>query len=318
MSVSKSIYLLLYTPIFAVAFMQNSPSSSSPSIGDQIQLWQNKYNERSITSIIDFSTTGRISLFLNDQEEDVLSEGSKTDQNDEDHYLNSTFLSNLNFNNDNINNLMGNGDLQQNSATFLRHSGLLISGIALVNSPLTNPLQLDLQSQKVTSPNVILSSSRGSTTTGYENNDNVSPNPYNIRNANQYIVNAAVGEGSLPEGALQFSKFMKLKNGWEKLGESLNSRAESNDIQKEEWSNTQLYLRNMYQLGDDMKVMSKGMDKEKKKEAATLIDQYQKLLIKADKPANDKNLEGFMVVHNDVSRLLNTFLELNSDVPDEL
>ena len=326
------IYFLLCTPLLITvhAFMQSNPAASS-FYRDQIQSWQNKYNERSITSIIDFSTNGRISLFLNDINPDEESDriNGKQDQqmglSDDDQYLNSTFLSNLNLNLNSMGNMQNEQQQQQQQNTFLRHGSLLISGIALMNSPLgnINPLQLDLQSQKITSPNVILTTTRATsssgTGTGYETiTKDFSPNPYNIRISNQYIVNAAVGEGSLPEGALQFSKFMKLKSGWEKLGESLNSRAGTNDIQKEEWSNTQLYLRNMYQLGDDMKVMSKSLDKDKKKEAATLIDQYQKLLVKADKPANEKNLEGFMVVHNDVSKLLNAFIDLKSDVPDEL
>ena len=287
--------------------MQNNPSSFYHR--DQIQSWHNKYNERSITSIIDFPSSGRISLFLNDHNEEESIEQYKEDENEEDLYRNSTFFSNLNIK------TTDNNEQEMTAATFLRHGGLLLSGIALVNSPLVNPLQLDIQSQMITSPNVVLTTSRANT--GYENKF-ISSNPYTIQNSNQYIANAAVGEGSLPEGALQFSKFMKLKSGWDKLGESLSSRAGTNEIEKEEWSNTQLYLRNMYQLGDDMKVLSKGMDKDKKKEAATLIDQYQKLLIKADKPANEKNLEGFMAVHNDVSKLLNIFLNLKSDVPDEL
>lgn len=309
-SMVRYFFFFIFSSVFTFAFIQQPLFSK-----DQILLWQNKYNERTITSTVDLYMGGKIPLFL--QHESSNESRPKADEQEmnnqqkgeDNQYKNSTFISSFQF----------------VPSHALRQGGLMISGVAMATTPFFNPFQLDYQTEKITSPNVVVTSQDQN---GLMDNDGYvvygkhakfsNFNSYNILNNNQYVANAAVGEGGLPEGALQFSKFMKLKSGWEKLGSNLSSRGESNPIEKDEWANTQLYLRNMFQLGDDMKIMSKGLDKIKKKEAVTLIDQYQKLIVKADKPANEKDIKSFMIVHKDITNLLNNFLELNSDVPDEL
>ena len=60
---------------------------------------------------------------------------------------------------------------------------------------------------------------------------------------------------ALPEGARQFNEFQGLKGEWTRFGERLKKQ----DIDDKEWEGVPLLLRRVYDAGDDMLYMAKGI-----------------------------------------------------------
>ena len=60
---------------------------------------------------------------------------------------------------------------------------------------------------------------------------------------------------ALPDGARQFNEFQGLKGEWTRFGE----RLKKTDIDDKEWEGVPLLLRRVYDAGDDMLFMAKGM-----------------------------------------------------------
>ena len=60
---------------------------------------------------------------------------------------------------------------------------------------------------------------------------------------------------ALPDGARQFNEFQGLKGEWTRFGERLKKQ----DIDDKEWEGVPLLLRRVYDAGDDMLFMAKGM-----------------------------------------------------------
>ena len=60
---------------------------------------------------------------------------------------------------------------------------------------------------------------------------------------------------ALPDGARQFNEFQGLKGEWSRFGERLKKQ----DIDDKEWEGVPLLLRRVYDAGDDMLYMAKGI-----------------------------------------------------------
>ena len=60
---------------------------------------------------------------------------------------------------------------------------------------------------------------------------------------------------ALPDGARQFNDFQGLKGEWSRFGERLKKQ----DIDDKEWEGVPLLLRRVYDAGDDMLYMAKGI-----------------------------------------------------------
>ena len=60
---------------------------------------------------------------------------------------------------------------------------------------------------------------------------------------------------ALPDGARQFNDFQGLKGEWTRFGERLKKQ----DIDDKEWEGVPLLLRRVYDAGDDMLYMAKGI-----------------------------------------------------------
>ena len=60
---------------------------------------------------------------------------------------------------------------------------------------------------------------------------------------------------ALPDGARQFDEFQGLKGEWTRFGE----RLKKTDIDDKEWEGVPLLLRRVYDAGDDMLYMAKGI-----------------------------------------------------------
>ena len=92
----------------------------------------------------------------------------------------------------------------------------------------------------------------------------------------------------------------------------------ADQMDKTEWNNVGQFLRKVYSVGDDMKAIASGLDPEKKKAAATLIDDLKKYSKAADAPTGTQNGPEFLAYASKITTLLDNFLDLLSDVPDEL
>lgn len=89
-------------------------------------------------------------------------------------------------------------------------------------------------------------------------------------------------------------------------------------MDKAEWENIGQFLRKVYGVGEDMKAIASGFDAEKKQKAAGLIDDLKKYSKAADAPTGSQNGPEFLSYAKKLSSILDEFLDLLSDVPDEL
>ena len=91
------------------------------------------------------------------------------------------------------------------------------------------------------------------------------------------------------------------------------------EMDETEWKNVGLYLRRVYNVSDDMKQIASGFyDPEKKKRAGELIDSLRKTTKAADSVTDAKNGPEFLAYTGKLDGILEEFLELLRDVPDEL
>lgn len=89
-------------------------------------------------------------------------------------------------------------------------------------------------------------------------------------------------------------------------------------MDKTEWNNVGQFLRKVYAVGDDMKSIASGLDPEKKKAATVLIEDIKKYSKAADAPTGSQNGPEFLAYATKIITILDDFLNLLSDVPDEL
>mmetsp|Transcript_36229 Transcript_36229/g.122678 ORF Transcript_36229/g.122678 Transcript_36229/m.122678 type:complete len:172 (+) Transcript_36229:62-577(+) len=119
---------------------------------------------------------------------------------------------------------------------------------------------------------------------------------------------------ALPDGALQFDRFRKVQAEWNRFG----SRLEKENIDDKEWDGVPQFLRKLYDAGDDMLFMSKAMDASKKEQAKVLATDFKAQVKAVDRPAQAKDRDAVVKTYKSTSGIMQSFLDLASDVPDEL
>lgn len=119
---------------------------------------------------------------------------------------------------------------------------------------------------------------------------------------------------ALPEGAAQFDRFRKVQAEWDRLG----GRLAKEDIGEKEWDGVPSFLRKLYDVGDDMVFMSKALEPKKKDEAKALASDFKAQVKAVDRPAQARDRGAVVAAYKSTSGLMRTFLDLTSDVPDEL
>uniref|UniRef100_A0A7S1B7N1 Uncharacterized protein n=1 Tax=Corethron hystrix TaxID=216773 RepID=A0A7S1B7N1_9STRA len=103
------------------------------------------------------------------------------------------------------------------------------------------------------------------------------------------------------------------------IGLALSDRVTKNEVIDEaEWKSTSLYLRKLYSVGDDMKYIAKTMDTSKRSSGEALAKDFQDLVKLADKPAIDRNYDLFSEKQKKSLVVIDEFLALLQDVPDEI
>jgi hypothetical protein len=129
---------------------------------------------------------------------------------------------------------------------------------------------------------------------------------------------ADVSDGNaLPQGALQFSRVIKVRAQLNSVAKRVADQP--SEIDKAEWDKIDEFLRTVYSAGEDMKVIAKGIyEPAKKTKADEDIKLLQSLVQVAQKPVSNKDSAGFAVVAAKVDDLFGDFLDLLRDIPDEL
>jgi hypothetical protein len=89
-------------------------------------------------------------------------------------------------------------------------------------------------------------------------------------------------------------------------------------MDKTEWNNVGGFLRKVYAVGDDMKSIAGGFDAEKKAKAAALVEDLKKYSKAADAPTGSQDGPQFLAYSKKIVGIFDDFLDLLSDVPDEL
>mmetsp|Transcript_131266 Transcript_131266/g.379738 ORF Transcript_131266/g.379738 Transcript_131266/m.379738 type:complete len:204 (+) Transcript_131266:61-672(+) len=128
---------------------------------------------------------------------------------------------------------------------------------------------------------------------------------------------ADVSDGNaLPGGAAQFGRVIRAKADMITVSKRVSEAA--SEMDKKEWDNVGGFLRKVYGVGEDMKAIANGFDAEKKKKAGALIDDLKKYAKAADAPTGSQNGPEFVAYAKKITGILDEFLDLMSDVPDEL
>lgn len=127
---------------------------------------------------------------------------------------------------------------------------------------------------------------------------------------------SAVEKGAgLPDGAKQFDRFRTVQAEWDRFG----ARLAKADIDAAEWEGVPSFLRRLYDAGDDMVFMSKGFPaKENKAKAEALAKEFRATIRAVDRPAQAKDRDAVLAAYKATAANMATFLELSSDVPEEL
>ena len=121
------------------------------------------------------------------------------------------------------------------------------------------------------------------------------------------------GKG-LPDGAAQFDRFRKVQSEWDRFG----ARLQSTDLDAAEWDGVPSFLRRLYDAGDDMVFLSKPLSAADQATAKDLARDFREAVKGADRPAQNKDRATVLAAYEKTSKMLARFLDLSSDVPDEL
>lgn len=133
-----------------------------------------------------------------------------------------------------------------------------------------------------------------------------------------YPAVAEVSSGtSLPDGAAQFARVLRLKTDLEAVAKRVRSNAD--EIDKKEWESISVFLRKIYSAGDDMKFITKTIpDPTKQKRSAEIVKAVQKLAVAGDLPAQNNDAVNYLIISDKVALLVDEFFALLQDVPDEI
>jgi len=108
-----------------------------------------------------------------------------------------------------------------------------------------------------------------------------------------------------------------LQGDWEKLSSSIKLR--SAEISDEETQNIKRFLKQLANEYSDMELLGNGIpDAKKADEARRISKDFRKAVRQCDDAASDKNFAKIIEIYPQTASLLNDYLSLLQDVPDEL
>eukprot|EP00607_Mallomonas_marina_P008146 CAMPEP_0182425110 /NCGR_PEP_ID=MMETSP1167-20130531/11439_1 /TAXON_ID=2988 /ORGANISM="Mallomonas Sp, Strain CCMP3275" /LENGTH=171 /DNA_ID=CAMNT_0024605475 /DNA_START=126 /DNA_END=641 /DNA_ORIENTATION=- len=139
----------------------------------------------------------------------------------------------------------------------------------------------------------------------------------NIILSSSSLVNANVGEGGLPEGALAFSKVQKFQADWKTVANSVKERGDKMDTK--EILNIKAFLKQLANEYYDLDLLTQSIsDPVKVNQAKSLAKEFRVKIRECDDSATAGSLQKINENYPVTNKLLNDFLVLLQDVPDEL
>lgn len=103
------------------------------------------------------------------------------------------------------------------------------------------------------------------------------------------------------------------------------------EIEEKEWDALGLFLRKLYDEGNDMSFLARNLDSSKKSKTKELADTFRSTVKEADRPTRQRDRRALVAAFDESAGevfdrvnfdrgagLLDAFLELLQDVPDEL
>eukprot|EP01038_Epipyxis_sp_PR26KG_P014936 gene14936-20092_t len=128
---------------------------------------------------------------------------------------------------------------------------------------------------------------------------------------------SAVGEGDLPDGVIAFSKVIKFKNDWKQVIETIKSR--QSDLTDVEVQNIKIFLKQLANEYGDMDLLSRSItDQDKAVKARTIAKDFRKQIRACDDAISEKQFNKVIEVYPATEKQLTEYLDLLSDVPDEI
>jgi hypothetical protein len=89
-------------------------------------------------------------------------------------------------------------------------------------------------------------------------------------------------------------------------------------LDKKEWLNVGGFLRRIYAETDDLKAVGGGLSPDKKKQGAEIAEQIRKYSKAGEAPINAQDASAVINILDKCDGLFSDFLDLLSDVPDEI
>ena len=128
---------------------------------------------------------------------------------------------------------------------------------------------------------------------------------------------SAVGEGGLPDGVLAFQKVIKYQKDWKLLVDALRPRVA--EVESKEALNIKTFLKQLANEYYDLEVLSKSIsDPAKAKLAMDLAKDFRAQMRANDDAASAGNIQKIVDSYPSTAKDLQDFLDLTSDVPDEI
>jgi len=128
---------------------------------------------------------------------------------------------------------------------------------------------------------------------------------------------SAVGEGGLPDGVLAFQKVIKYQKDWKLLAEGLRPRVA--EVDSKEALNIKTFLKQLANEYYDLEILSKSIsDPAKAKVAMELAKDFRAQMRANDDAATAGNIQKIVDSYPSTAKDLQDFLDLTSDIPDEI
>jgi hypothetical protein len=128
---------------------------------------------------------------------------------------------------------------------------------------------------------------------------------------------AAVGEGDLPPGAVAFQKVIKYQKDWRVLTESIKPRVA--EVEGKEVTAIKVILKQLANEYYDLELLSKSItDPDKAAAALALAKDFRVQMRANDDAATAGNIQKIVDSYPSTAKDLSDFLDLLSDVPDEI
>jgi len=138
-----------------------------------------------------------------------------------------------------------------------------------------------------------------------------------IAGSNIQSVEAAVGEGDLPPGSIAFQKVIKSQKDWKAVTDGIRPRVA--EVKDKEVTALKMALKQLANEYYDMELLSKSItDPSRATSAMELAKDFRVQMRANDDAATAGDIQKIVDSYPATAKDLSDFLDLLSDVPDEI